>query len=111
MAGADDLRMDLAVDDPTELSALELLVKLAAPGAQVRPIAGTAVNGELGALDVLAIVASSSVLATAIQVLPEFLKSRKPGLSVTVSIKGEDVTVTVKSVDGELPSLTRRLDA
>jgi|HubBroStandDraft_2_1064218.scaffolds.fasta_scaffold158404_2 hypothetical protein len=102
--------MELAVDDPAEVGSLKSFVKLAAPGAQVSALAGSPAKYELGVLDVLAIVGSSSVLAAVIQVLPEFLRSRKPGMSITVSIKGDEVTVTVANVDAELPDLKRRLD-
>jgi hypothetical protein len=45
------------------------------------------------------IAADSSVLVAAVKVLPEFLRSRKPGVTVTVTVKGKRRQLTVTADD------------
>jgi hypothetical protein len=59
------------------------------------------------ALDVLALLATSSGLLAAIRVLPEFLRSRKTGLSVTMTVKGQPFTLTATNLDEVMPVLER----
>ena len=56
-------------------------------------------------------LASSTGLVAAIRVLPEFLRSRRTGLSVTMTVKGEPFTLTATNVDEVMPVLERLLDA
>lgn len=46
----------------------------------------------------------------AIKVLPEFLRSRKTGLSITMTVKGERFNLTATNVDEVMPILERLLD-
>jgi len=103
-------RIELAVSDQSELSSLEVLLRLAAPDAAVSRISGLPDHGELGALDVLAAVAGSSGLVTAIRVLPEFLRSRRSGLAVTVTAKNRSVTLEASNIDEVMPILEKLLD-
>ena len=82
----------------------------AAADVDVQRVAGEPEAGEQGALDVVVLVASSSGLVAAIKVLPEFLKSRRTGLSITASVKGESFTLTATNVDEVMPILERLLD-
>jgi hypothetical protein len=104
-------QLDLAVPDQAELGSLQELIKLAAPDARVSRTAGRPAPGEQGgALDVITVLASSSGLVTAIRILPEFLRSRKTGLSITATVKGRPFTMTATNVDEVLPILERILD-
>jgi hypothetical protein len=55
----------------------------------VSRVVGEVQAGQLDALDVLVALATSSGLVTAVKVLPDILRFRKTGLSITTTIKGE----------------------
>ena len=111
MEQANSQRIELAVSDQSQLGPLQVLLSLAAPVAAVSRIAGQPVAGEQGTLDVLAVLASSSGLVAAIKVLPEFLKSRKTGLAITTTVKGQPFTIVATNVDEVMPILEKLLDA
>jgi Effector Associated Constant Component 1 len=90
---------ELSVSDHGQLGSLAEYPRLAVPGVRVTPSAGSAGAGEQGALDVLMIVAESNVLVAVVKVLPEFLRSHKPGVSVTVTVRGERRQLTVTAND------------
>ncbi len=95
-----DPRMaELSVSDYAQLSSLMEYLHLAVPSVRVTRSAGHAMRGEQGALDVLMIAADSSVLVAVVRVLPEFLRSRKRGVTVTVTVKGKQKQLTVTSED------------
>ena len=50
------------------------------------------------------------VLVAAVNVLPAFLRSRKAGLSVTVTAKGKKLTLTAENTEEVLPVLDRFLN-
>jgi hypothetical protein len=110
MERADYKRAEFAVSDQSQLGALRQLLGLAVPGTRVRMISGQPEPGEQGATDILALLASSSGVVAAIKILPEFLRSRKTALSVTVTVDGKSVTLTATNVDDVLPILERLLD-
>jgi hypothetical protein len=93
--------VELSVSDPGQLGSLAEYLRLAVPEVRVTRVAGRAGPGEQGALDVLMIAADSSVLVAAVQVLPQFLRSRKPGVTVTVTVKGKQRQLTVTAQDAE----------
>jgi hypothetical protein len=99
MGRADPGMAELAVSDYAQLSSLAEYLRLAVPGVRVTRDAGHAGPGEQGALDVLMIAADSSVLVAVVKVLPNFLRSRKPGTTVTVTIKGTRRQLTVTAQD------------
>jgi hypothetical protein len=103
-------RIELMASEPSQLESMQRLLEEAVPGLDATRIAGRPRPGEQGALDVLALVASSSGIVTAIKVLPEFLRSRKTGLSITAMIKGEPFTLTATNIDEVMPLLERLLD-
>jgi Effector Associated Constant Component 1 len=47
------------------------------------------------------IAADSSVLVAVVKVVPEFLRSRKPGVSVTVTVRRKHRQLTVTADDTE----------
>jgi hypothetical protein len=101
--------VELSPSDPAELSALGRFLELAAPDAEVARVAGEPAPGEQGFLDVLRILADSTVLLAAVRTLPEFLRSRRPGLTVTVKAKGKSFSVSGRS-DEVMLVLDRLLD-
>ncbi len=103
-------RFELTVSDPSQLGSLQELLKWAVPDARVSRAAAMPSLGEQGALDVLVVLASSSGLVAAIKVLPEFLRSRKTGLSITATVKGEPFTITATNVNEVMPILEKLLD-
>lgn len=104
-------KIELRVSDYSQFVPLAHYLSLAAPDVQVERIAGMPSTAEQGALDVLAVVGSSSGLIAAIKVLPEFLRSRKTGMSVTMTVRGEPLTLTATNVDEVMPILDRLLNA
>jgi hypothetical protein len=96
MGRADLNTAELSVSDYAQLGSLADYLHLAVPGARVTRSAGRAGRGEQGALDVLTIVADSSVLVAVVQTLPQFLRSRKPGATVTVKGKSRQLKVTAE---------------
>jgi hypothetical protein len=100
---------ELSVSDHAQLGSLAEYLHLALPDVPVSRGGGRAGPGEQGALDVLMIVADSSVLVAVVKVLPEFLRSRKPGVSVTVRIKGKHRKLTITAEDaGDLSSVIEK---
>lgn len=102
-------RVVLSVSDPSQLRSLAQWLQ-ATKGVRVDRTAGTPGDGELGALEVLAVVASSSVLVAAIKVLPEFLRAKRSGISITMTLKDQPFTVDATNVDEVMPILERLLD-
>jgi tRNA threonylcarbamoyladenosine modification (KEOPS) complex Pcc1 subunit len=99
MGRADPGVAELSVSDHAQLGSLAEYLHLAVPDVRVTRGAGLAGPGEQGALDVLMIVADSSVLVAVVKVLPEFLRSRKRGVSVTVTVRGQRRKLTVTAED------------
>lgn len=102
--------IDFAVSDPAELRALGDWFR-GAPGARVERRVGVPGHGEQGALDYLTVIAGSTVLSTVIQLIPVFLKARRPGLTITTTVGGEDFTIRADNADEVLPVLERLLAA
>lgn len=100
---------ELSVSDFAQIGPLAAYLGLAVPEAQVLRTPGRPGRGEQGALDVLMIAADSSVLVAAVKVLPEFLRSRKKGMSVTVTVKGKKLTVTADNAAEVIPVVDRFL--
>lgn len=101
---------ELSVSDYAQLGSLMDYLRLAVPDARPARIPGRPGRGEQGALDVVMIAADSSVLVAVIQALPGFLRSRKKGLSVTVKVKGKELTVTGDNAEEVMPVIRRFLD-
>jgi hypothetical protein len=99
MGLADPGVAELSVSDHAQLGSLAEYLHLAVPDVRVTRSVGRAGRGEQGALDVLMIAADSSVLVAVVKVLPEFLRSRKRGVTVTVTVKGKTRQLTVTAED------------
>jgi hypothetical protein len=103
--------VELELSDPSELRSLRTWLERI-PGAEVQQTAGTPAPGEQGASDWLTLLASSGgVIAVAIRTLPEFLRSRRSDLSVTVKVDGREYVVSATNVDEVLPAIQKILDA
>jgi hypothetical protein len=105
--------IQLSVSDQSQLTHLKAYLSWAAPEVKVRQVAGHASAGELGAPDLLEVVASgvsgSSVVA-AIRVLPAFLRSRRSSLEITTTVKGKPFIITATNIDEVMPIVERLLD-
>jgi len=109
MGTEDGSDVEVAVSDYAQIGSLQSWLS-SSPGVQVLRSPGTAGAGEMGALDVLTVVAGSSGLVAALRMIPEFLRSRRSGLSITVTVKGEKFAVTASNVKDVMPILERLLD-
>ncbi|MGC0317048.1 effector-associated constant component EACC1 [Kitasatospora acidiphila] len=69
-----------------------------------------AVSGELGVVEVLTLLASSSVLSAAIKTLPEFIRSRRSGIRIEATARGQKVIVDATNVEEVLPVLKKLID-
>lgn len=103
--------VELQVSDHAQLGALQEYLRLAVPDVRVLRDAGQPGPHEQGALDVLTMLAGGSGLIAAIKVLPEFLRSRRTGVSITMTIKDQPFTLTATNIDEVMPILERLLDA
>lgn len=103
-------RLELSISDHSQLRSLQEYLSSAAPSIQLLRVAGQTGTGEQGALDLLAVLASSSGLIATIKILPDFLRSRKSAMSITIKVKGQLLTLTVTNTDEMLPILERLLD-
>jgi len=101
MGRADPEVAELSVSDYGQLSSLAEYLNLAMRTVDVTRGVGRPGPGEQGALDVLSIVADSSVLVAVVKVLSEFLRSRKTGVTVTITIKGKRRQLTVTADEFE----------
>jgi hypothetical protein len=103
--------VELSLSDYGQLGSLVDYVRLAAPEVVVTRVPGRPGSGEQGALDVLNVLADSTVLIALVKVLPEFLRSRKPGLSVDMQLPGKRLTVTADNAGDVMPVIDKFLDA
>jgi len=102
--------IEVSVSDQSQLRALHDWLR-AIPAVSVARRSGDPGSGELGTLDYLTVLASSGGLIAAIKILPEFLRSRRAGLSITVKAKGKEVSIDATNVDDVMPILRSVLDA
>jgi Effector Associated Constant Component 1 len=101
----------LLVSDHAQISSLEAYLRLAVPDVVVKRVSGHPGRGEQGVLDVLMVLADSTVLVALVKVLPEFLRSRRPGMSVDLQLRGKRLTVTADNAEDILPVIDKFLDA
>jgi hypothetical protein len=102
--------LELSVSDQAQLGSLQQVLNLTQEVNAIR-VAGKPGPGEQGALDVLTVLAGSSGLVAAIKVLPEFLRSRRTGLSIAMTVRGEPFILTADNIAEVMPILERLLDA
>lgn len=101
--------VELSVSDPGELRSLREHLRRV-PGVEVTQMPGVPADGELGAWDVLQVAAvGGGALAVAIRTLPEFIRSRRSDVTVTVKSKDRTVTVTATNVDDAIAIVDKSL--
>jgi hypothetical protein len=81
--------IELSLSDYGQLGSLEEYLRMTAPGVVVMRVPGRPGHGEQGALDMLTALADSTVIVALVKALPEFLRSRKPGMSVDMKLPGK----------------------
>jgi Effector Associated Constant Component 1 len=102
--------VELSVSDLSQLGSLADYLRLMAPDVRVTRRPGQPRPGEQGALDVLMIMANSAVLVATVKVLPEFLRSRRSGLSISMTFRGHPLTITATNIGEVTPIVDRLLD-
>jgi hypothetical protein len=105
MEQAERKRAELTLSDRSELRALRDYLSWAAPGVRVLQLPGR----ERAVLDQLTLLATGDDIVAVVKLLPEFLMSRRTGMSVTIIIEGTPVTLTEVNLDDILPPLARLL--
>jgi hypothetical protein len=103
--------VDLSISDQSQLVPLRDFLALTVPDVCISLSAKAPEPGEQGVLDTLVLVASSGGVVAAIRALPQFLRARRSGISITTKVKGEPFTLTATNVDEVMPILERILDA
>ena len=101
-------RIDFSVSDYAEIGSLQDWLS-STPGLRVSRSARQPGPGEQGALDVLTVIAGSSGLVAVLKTIPEFLRSRRMGFSITMTAKDKQFTVDVTNADEIMPILERLL--
>lgn len=97
------------ISEHSEFSSLREWMR-SQPGVQVAVVAGKPEHGELGALDVLTLLASSAGAVAAVRTLPDFIRSRRSGIRVETTIRGQRFVLDATNVEEILPLLERLLD-
>jgi hypothetical protein len=106
---SDLITLELVVSDPAQTRPLRDWIR-DNTGIRATMKSGVPGSGELGALVVLSILASSSGVVTAIKTLPDFLRSRRSGLRLETTYKGEPIVLDATNVEDVLPILERLLN-
>jgi hypothetical protein len=106
----DHQRVFLTVSDPAQLPTLVRWLK-ASGSLQIERTSSGPGPGEQGAIDVLSILASSSALIAALKILPEFIRSRRSGFHIEMTVKGKSLTIDVSNASEVLPILEKLVDA
>jgi hypothetical protein len=102
-------RITLAVSDQSQLASLRNWLRDQADG-EVAVTPGIPGPGELGALDVLTVLAGSSGVVAAVKTLPEFIRSRRVGFRIETTIGGRPFTLDADNADELMPVLERLLN-
>lgn len=101
--------ISLAVSDQSCLPSLHDWLR-GVPNVKASLTPGVPASGELGAVDTVTVLASSSGLIAAIKILPDFIRSRRSGLKIETTVRGERFTLNADNVKDVIPILERLLD-
>lgn len=99
----------VATSDLAELSSLRSWLHLV-PGLTVTRNSAHPDPGELGARDTLTVVGSNRSIRSALRAIPDFVRSRKSDVRVTVTIKDAKYILDVTNVDSVIPTIEHILD-
>ncbi len=106
MAG---MAFNLRVSDPAAQGMLERLLR-EVDGVRVRRERLPPEAGRLGGGELLQVaVPTLALLAVVVRTLPDFIRSRKNAVSVTVETDGRKVTVTTENCD-DVDAIMKRLN-
>lgn len=104
----DEVRVEISISDPAELTALarwlgqQDSVRVEREAAAIEP-------GALGLPDLLVLFGGGSTVLGALKILPDFIRSRRSDVHVEVTVKGERVTIDAKNAGKELQALAGRV--
>lgn len=99
----------VSVSDPAGLPALRRRLD-GVPSVRVTQLPGSPEPGHQGVWDVLQVIATSGgVLAVAVRTLPDFIRSRRSSVSVSVTTGDRTFTMTADNVAEVLPVIERAL--
>jgi hypothetical protein len=102
--------LEIRVSDQAELAALRARLQ-AHPGVDVRQCAGESGPGEQGVGDFLQVAAASGgAIVVAIKAIPEFIRSRRTDVSVSIKEGDREVVITAANADDALKLLDKATD-
>ena len=102
--------VEIRVSDPAELGALRARLQ-AQPGVEVLQCAGEAGRGEQGVADFLQVTAASGgAMVVALKTIPEFIRSRRKDVSVTLKKDGREIVIDAPDADAALKLLDKIID-
>jgi membrane-associated two-gene conflict system component 1 (EACC1) len=101
--------LKLAVSDHSQFPALRDWMA-GQPGIDVVVVPGRPGPGDLGALDVLVVLAGSGGVVGAVKTLPDFIRSRRSGVRIETTVAGRPFVLDATNVDEVMPILERLLD-
>ena len=109
-AGTQGGRCEIQISDPGELSSLQRWLSRS-PGLTVERAAAAPEPGQQGVWDFLGVLAGGGgVLAIAIKTLPEFIRSRRSDVTITLRTKNRVFTMTSTNVEAVVPAILKALD-
>ncbi|MFB6989117.1 hypothetical protein [Streptomyces sp. NPDC056304] len=85
------------MSDPSQFSSLRDWLHGQGIDAVVTP--RTPEPGELGSLDVLVVLASSTGVVSAVKTLPDFIRSRRAGFRIETTVNGKPFVLEASNVD------------
>lgn len=100
--------IELVVSDQSQLSSLRDWMR-GQPGVDVAVVPGTPGQGELGSLDVLVVLTSSTGVVAAIKTLPDFIRSRRASFRIETTVNGQPFVLDATNVDDEVIVILERL--
>lgn len=102
--------VEISVSDPAEVGSLHKHLSRI-PQLDVTQCSAAPRPGELGAWDFLQVTAASGgALVVAIKTIPEFIRSRRTDVSVTLKNGDQEIAITAANADDALRLVERALD-
>lgn len=98
--------VDFRVEDPAALTSLRTRLGLV-PGLTVAQVPVLGAPKEQGVADILTVVGGSAALTAAINLLPDFLGSRRGGVKVHVKVGEDEVTIEARNAAEAIRILQR----
>lgn len=86
-------KLELSTSDYSQLGTLQEFLRHTAPGMEITRSSGRLAPGEQGALDLLTVAADSTVLTAALNLIPKFLESRRPGTKVIAKGRKKEIEI------------------